>query len=158
MKEILNDTEKQRLIEAIFLLKEQKYVRSFSALCIKCGKNKNYLSDIRANNGNFSGDFIARLFELYPINEQYVLTGDGEILLSAGGNSTQTGDKSGGNIGVNGNGNNYGNVGNTDGGAYEILLKIVETNQIAVSRFQSQTDKFQEQIDRLITIIENKNV
>ena len=96
MKDILNYAEQQRFIEAIFLLKERKYIRSVSALCLKCGKNKSYLSDVRTKNVTISGDFIQKVMELYPINEDYILTGNGEILLSAGG----------GNIAHNGNVNN----------------------------------------------------
>ncbi len=60
--------------------------------------------------------------------------------------SQSVGDISNSSVsGVNVNGNGI----QINPNAYDTLLKIVETNQKA-------TEKFQEQIDRLITIIEKK--
>lgn len=84
MRKILTDTEKQRLIIAINFLKERKIAKSISQICEICGVNPGYLRDIKAKNANFSQEFIEKLYANFPINEQYVLTGDGEILLSAG--------------------------------------------------------------------------
>jgi len=82
MKDFLNTIEQQRLIEAIFSLKSRKLIRSIADLCVKCGKNKSYFNDVRTKNLNFSADFIEKVFALYPINEDYILTGHGEILVS----------------------------------------------------------------------------
>ena len=82
MKEILNDIEQQRFMEAVNRLKEERFIRSISALCRKFGKNKSYLSDIRTKNVTISADFVKRVFEEYPINEQYIFTGKGEMLHS----------------------------------------------------------------------------
>jgi hypothetical protein len=136
MKDFLNITEQQRLIEAIFSLKSRKLIRSISDLCVKCGKNKSYFNDVRTKNLNFSADFIAKVFELYPINEQYVLTGNGEILLSTGGNNAQVGDINNAPGGVQNVSNNCGHVVNEttlqpepSGQSFtEVLQKLVETN------------------------------
>ena len=70
------------------------------------------------------------------------MTGEGEMLKT----SQSVGDISNSSVsGVNVNGNGI----QINPNAYDTLLKIVETNQKA-------TEKFQEQIDRLITIIEKK--
>ena len=136
MKDFLNITEQQRLIEAIFSLKSRKLIRSISDLCVKCGKNKSYFNDVRTKNLNFSADFIAKVFELYPINEQYVLTGNGEILLSPGGATAQTKEVNapGGvvqNIANNGNGHVEANANTNPAGEptfSEVLQKLVATN------------------------------
>ncbi len=138
MKDFLNYTEKQRLIDAIFSLKSQKLIRSFSDLCVKCGKNKSYLNDVRTKNLNFSADFIQKVMELYPINEDYILTGNGEILLSGtGGNVAQVGESHnvpGGvvqNIANNGNGNVAANANATPAGEptfADVLQQLVATN------------------------------
>lgn len=136
MKDFLNYAEQQRLIEAIFSLKSRKLIRSLSDLCVKCGKNKSYFNDVRTKNLNFSSDFIKRVFELYPINEQYVLTGNGEILLSADGATAQTKEVNaqGGvvqNIANNGNGNveaNANTAPSTEPTFAEVLQQLVATN------------------------------
>lgn len=136
MKDFLNIAEQQRLIEAIFSLKSRKLIRSISDLCVKCGKNKSYFNDVRTKNLNFSADFIAKVFELYPINEQYVLTGNGEILLSTGGNNAQVGDISNAPGGVQNVSNNCGHVVNEttlqpepSGQSFaEVLQQLVATN------------------------------
>lgn len=140
MKDFLNITEQQRLIEAIFSLKSRKLIRSISDLCVKCGKNKSYFNDVRTKNLNFSADFIAKVFELYPINEQYVLTGDGEILLSApAGNVAHVSEVNNAAGGVQNISNNCGHVENktemppiapeaANSNFAEVLQKLVETN------------------------------
>lgn len=136
MKDILNYAEQQRFMEAIFLLKERKYIRSVSALCLKCGKNKSYLSDVRTKNVTISGDFIQKVMELYPINEDYILTGNGEILLSTAGAKVKTKEinANGGvvqNIANNGNGNVAANANATPAGEptfADVLQQLVATN------------------------------
>ena len=136
MKDFLNYAEKQRLIDAIFSLKSQKLIRSFSDLCVKCGKNKSYLNDVRTKNLNFSADFIQKVMELYPINEDYILTGNGEILLSTAGAKAQTKETNahGGvvqNIANNGNGNVAANANATPAGEptfADVLQQLVITN------------------------------
>ena len=91
---------------------------------------------MRTKNLNFSSDFIKRVFELYPINEQYVLTGNGEILLSADGATAQTKEVNaqGGvvqNIANNGNGNveaNANTAPSTEPTFAEVLQQLVATN------------------------------
>ena len=136
MKDFLNITEQQRLIVAIYLLKEKNIAKSISQICEKCGVNPGYLRDIKAKNANFSQEFMAKLFANYPINEQYVLTGNGEILLSADGANAQTKEVNapGGvvqNIANNGSGNVAATANTTPAPEptfAEVLQKLVETN------------------------------
>lgn len=137
MRKNLTDTEKQRLIIAINFLKEQKIAKSISQICEICGVNPGYLRDIKAKNANFSQEFIEKLYANFPINEQYVLTGDGEILLSAGGcNIAHTGNVNNAAGGVQNVSNNCGHVVNEttlqpepSGQSFaEVLQQLVATN------------------------------
>ena len=136
MKRIYNDIEKQRLIFAIKFLKENKFAKSISQICEICGVNPGYLRDIEAKNTNFSQVFLEKLFATYPINEDYILTGNGEILLSTGGNNAQVGDINNAPGGVQNVSNNCGHVVNEttlqpepSGQSFtEVLQQLVATN------------------------------
>lgn len=140
MKNRLNETEKQRLVKAIKLLKEKKIAKSISQICEICGVNPGYLRDIEAKNSNFSQIFLQNLFANYPINEDYILTGNGEILLSApAGNVAHVGEVNNAAGGVQNISNNCGHVENktemppiapvaANSNFAEVLQKLVETN------------------------------
>ena len=138
MKNNLNEIEKQRLIKAIKFLKEQKIAKSISQICEICGVNPGYLRDIESKNSNFSQIFLQKLFANFPINEDYILTGNGEILLSGTGNSVaqvgETHNAPGGvvqNIANNGNGNVAANANTTptvEPSFAEMLQQLVATN------------------------------
>lgn len=86
---------------------------------------------------------VDKISNTYPeLNTNWLLTGEGDML-----KPLQTvGDISNSSVaGVNVNGREI----HINPDAYNTLLKIVESNQ-------RTTEKFQEQIDRLISIIENK--
>lgn len=79
------------------------------------------------------------------LNTGWLMTGEGCMLKS---NSQAIGDISNSNVsGVNVSGTDI----HINPNAYDALLKVVEHNQ-------KTTEKFQEQIDRLIAIIEKKYV
>ena len=133
MKTFLNNIETQRLITAIKLLKTQKYVRSISEICDTCGVNRSYLRDIETKNTSFSKVFLEKLFATYPINEDYILTGNGEILLLEEKKSPIWGEINnihGGvvqNIANNGNGNVEATA-TKDPTFVEVLQQLVATN------------------------------
>lgn len=133
MKRIYNDIEKQRLIFAIKFLKENKFAKSISQICEICGVNPGYLRDIEAKNTNFSQVFLEKLFATYPINEDYILTGNGEILLLEEKKSPMWGEINnihGGvvqNIANNGNGNVEATA-TKDPTFVEVLQQLVATN------------------------------
>lgn len=100
-------------------------------------------SYIQGMTQNMSADVLHKISTTYPdLNTDWLLTGEGDMLKpqqSVGDitNSTVSGvNVSGNGIQINPN-------------AYETLLKIVEN-------YQASTNKFQEQIEKLITIIEQK--
>lgn len=84
---------------------------------------------------------IDRISIAFPeLNTNWLLTGEGEMTKPI----QQVGDISNSNVsGVNVNGTEI----HINPNAYDTLLQIVERNQ-------KMTEKFQEQIDRLIAIIE----
>lgn len=86
---------------------------------------------------------IDKISNSFPdLNTNWLLTGEGEMIKPM----QSVGDISNSNVsGVNVNGQEI----HINPNAYDTLLKIVEVNQ-------KTTEKFQEQIDRLITIIEKK--
>lgn len=86
---------------------------------------------------------IDKISNFYPdLNTNWLLTGEGDMLKPI----QSVGDISNSSVsGVNVNGREI----HINPDAYNTLLKIVESNQ-------RTTEKFQEQIDRLISIIENK--
>lgn len=86
---------------------------------------------------------IDKISNVYPeLNINWLLTGEGEMIKPI----QSVGDISHSNVsGVNVSGQDI----HINPNAYDTLLKIVESNQKA-------TEKFQEQIDRLISIIEYK--
>lgn len=133
MKRTYNDIEKQRLIFAIKFLKENKFAKSISQICEICGVNPGYLRDIEAKNTNFSQVFLEKLFATYPINEDYILTGNGEILLLEEKKSPMWGEINnihGGvvqNIANNGNGNVEATA-IKDPTFVEVLQQLVATN------------------------------
>lgn len=105
------------------------------------GVSNSYIQNI--SNG-ISAEVLHRIKEIYPeLSTDWLITGKGDML-----KPIQTvGDISNSTVsGVNVSGTEI-HISSID--AYNTLLKIVETNQKA-------TEKFQEQIDRLISIIENK--
>ena len=86
---------------------------------------------------------INRISIAFPeLNTNWLLTGEGEMTKPI----QQVGDILNSNVsGVNVSGTDI----HINPNAYDTLLQIVEKNQ-------KTTEKFQEQIDRLISIIENK--
>ena len=166
MKDFLNKIETHRLIDAIFTLKNRKMIRSLSDLCVKCGKNKSYFNDVRTKNLNFSSDFIAKIFELYPINEDYILTGNGEILLGENG-SNMAGDVNANNSGSGVQNvqtncghveNNTHTVGGTGG---EVLQQLIATNAKMVetlAQMVENNNKLMETNSRLMEMLSDKNI
>lgn len=126
----------QTLADLIRVIKFKSGITQ-SDIAAKIGVSKQYLSDTINGRYPFSDDLKQKLYEQFT----YLQNGDGNSV-----NSSQTiGDITGSdvsNVNVNGDDNNA-------QGSYSALLKIVET-------YQASTIKFQEQIDRLLSIIEKQ--
>ena len=107
------------------------------------GENEKTLSQI-CSGDRFGGLAIVQkiLDNMQEINANWLLTGIGEMTK----NEQKVGDINNSNVsGVNVNGKEI----HINPDAYNVLLSIVEKNQKSV-------EKFQEQIDRLLAIIEKK--
>lgn len=106
-----------------------------------CGLANGYVNNIRKS---ITPEKLQQIALHNPeLNTGWLMTGEGEMLKS---NQQTVGDISNSNVsGVNVSGTDI----HINPNAYDALLKIVEANQ-------KSTEKFQEQIDRLIAIIEKK--
>lgn len=114
-----------------------------SAFANKIGYNQSNLSKILSSKRDMNANLIKSICIAYPqLNKTWLLTGEGEMF-----KPTQSiGDITNSTVsGVNVSGTDI----HINPDAYNTLLKIVENNQRA-------TEKFQEQIDRLIAIIESR--
>ncbi len=106
----------------------------------RIGVSNAYVTSIRKS---IQPDKLQAIALNYPdLNTSWLLTGEGEMLKA----TQSVGDITNSNVsGVNVNGKEI----HINPDAYQTLLKIVESNQ-------KTTEKFQEQIDRLISVIEKK--
>ncbi|WP_130893131.1 helix-turn-helix transcriptional regulator [Paraprevotella xylaniphila] len=134
-----------RLKLAIEYLKNKGEVYSQKDVAEKMGTTPpNVSSAIKGVESVLTESFLHRFNRAfnYEFNENWLLTGEGEMLKP----NQSVGDISNSNVsGVNVSGREI----HINPNAYDTLLKIVESNQ-------KTTEKFQEQIDRLITIIEKR--
>lgn len=130
-----NCTLKNRLIAFI-----QNTGLSKSEFERKVGLANGYINNLK---GSIGSDKLEKILSAFPeLNIEWLLRGSGDMT-----SVTQSiGDVHNSSVsGVNVSGNGI----HIDSDNYLTLLKIVETNQ-------RSTEKFQEQIDKLIHIIENK--
>ena len=103
----------------------------------QCNLSNGYINNSK---GNFGASKLEYILKLHPeLNREWLLTGEGEMLKS--GVSIENGD---GSTQVIGDGNNV----NTP----SALDKALE----ALAKAQEMNAKSQEQIDRLITLLEKK--
>lgn len=107
----------------------------------RSGLSNGYVKNIGDSIGS---KILENILKAYPdLNRDWLLTGEGEMLKT----TQSVGDISNSNVsGVNVNGKEI-HISSME--AYSTLLKIVESNL-------KTTEKFQEQIDRLIGVIEHK--
>ena len=132
----MKESVKERIIK--FIDAKNISTRSFENTC---SLSNGYIRQLR---NSPTADKIENIINAFPeLNRDWLLTGVGEMLK----NNQSVGNICNSNVsGVNVSGKEI----HINPDAYNTLLKIVESNQ-------KTTEKFQEQIDRLITIIENSN-
>ena len=104
--------------------------------------SKTYLSDLLGGKSPISEEFSERMKEKFGVNPKFLLEGEGGIWIDGTGNITQIGDH---NTQVTGNDNTI-TVPTT-------LDKAIEE----ISEQRKLVAKSQEQIDRLLAIIEKMN-
>lgn len=118
--------------------------------------SKSYLSQL-VNGRAYSEEFINKLSEFDGrINREWLETGEGSMIISEGGSQTFHGDINGGNNKFSGRDMTV-NPPCTLGYDMERVFQEISAQRKLTEEAQAQTRKAQEQMDRLITIIENFN-
>lgn len=98
-------------------------------------------------------NFIERISILFPdLNKTWLETGEGRMLLSSGGGQTFNGD-------INGGDNKFSGRDMTIIPQFDLdkVFNEISAQRKLTEEAQAQTRKAQEQMDRLLTIIENLN-
>lgn len=118
--------------------------------------SKSYLSQL-VNGRAYSEEFINKLSEFDGrINREWLETGEGSMIISEGGSQTFHGDINGGNNKFSGRDMTI-NPPCTLGFDIDKVFNEISAQRKLTEEAQAQTRKAQEQMDRLITIIENFN-
>lgn len=118
--------------------------------------SKSYLSQL-VNGRAYSEDFINKLSEFDGrINREWLETGEGSMIISEGGGQTFHGDINGGNNKFSGRDMTI-NPPCTLGFDIDKVFNEISAQRKLTEEAQAQTRKAQEQMDRLLTIIENLN-
>jgi transcriptional regulator with XRE-family HTH domain len=127
--------DNQIIIKAAEALVEAGFAKSLAQIAVACGKSKQYFSDLKKEKSSVSLSFLDELCEKYPVNKDYLITGEGSPLLIESPIS----------------GNYASNIGgdNTQNGG-----QIIEALARQLEEKDKQIAKSQEQIDRLLGIIE----
>jgi len=73
-------TDNQYLINACNELVKKGYVKSLAAIAKECGKTSQYFTDLKKGKSLYSRDFLDLLLDKFPINQDYVINGNGPML------------------------------------------------------------------------------
>lgn len=136
----LENNEIQRLEEVLKIVFAPKKIFKKAEMAEFLGYKPPYFSGICNGKEKVTDQFLIKIQSNLGVNWNYVLTGDGEILLSAGGEKTaQVGEINNATGGVQNVSNNCGHVENNttlspsqpapaEQSFSEVLQKLVETN------------------------------
>lgn len=149
------DTKRIKLL--INWLISQGIISSQQELGEKFGiTSKSYLSQL-VNGRAYSEEFINKLSEFDGrINREWLETGEGSMIISEGSSQTFHGDINGGNKKFSGRDMTI-NPPCTLGLDIDKVFNEISAQRKLTEEAQAQTRKAQEQMDRLLTIIENLN-
>lgn len=149
------DTKRIKLL--INWLISQGIISSQQELGEKFGiTSKSYLSQL-VNGRAYSEEFINKLSEFDGrINREWLETGEGSMIISEGGSQTFHGDINGGDNKFSGRDMTI-NPPCTLGFDIDKVFNEISAQRKLTEEAQAQTRKAQEQIDRLLTIIEKLN-
>lgn len=74
--------DNQYIIAACQILVEKGYAKSLAAIAKELGKTAQYFTDLKKGKASYSREFLDALVENYPVNRNYILTGEGQVLRS----------------------------------------------------------------------------
>ena len=129
--------ENQRIIEAAKALVDTHFAKSLAQIAVECGKSKQYFSDLKKEKSSVSLSFLDDFCSKYPVNKDYLVDGTGSPLLI--------------DSPVNWNSNVASNIG---GDNNQNSGMVIESLASQLAEKDRQIAKSQEQIDRLLTLIE----
>lgn len=118
-------------------------VKNQADFALKIGIARSQLSEILSGKRKVTESLVNKIHNLYPhLNKEWLINGDGEMKAGVIQNNENGDNINGHSVTIN----------KTEGDYLEIIKSL--TAQLAVS--QQQASVSQEQMNRLITIIENK--
>lgn len=126
----------------VFLAEKNISVKAFEE---ECGLSNGAVSKMGDNTRRSTIDKISTVFP--ELNTNWLLTGEGTMLKPI---TQSVGDIGGNASGVNVHGNGI----TINPNAYDALMEIVKATQQTTEKFQDITQKSQQQIDRLIALLE----
>ena len=118
-------------------------VKNQADFALKIGIARSQLSEILSGKRKVTESLVNKIHSLYPhLNKEWLINGDGEMMVGVIQNNENGDNINGHSVTIN----------KTEGDYLEIIKSL--TAQLVVS--QQQVSVSQEQMNRLITIIENK--
>lgn len=118
-------------------------VKNQADFALKIGIARSQLSEILSGKRKVTESLVNKIHNLYPhLNKEWLINGDGEMMVGIIQNNENGDNINGHSVTIN----------KTEGDYLEIIKSL--TAQLTVS--QQQVSVSQEQMNRLITIIENK--
>lgn len=118
-------------------------VKNQADFALKIGIARSQLSEILSGKRKVTESLVNKIHNLYPhLNKEWLINGDGEMMVGIIQNNENGDNINGHSVTIN----------KTEGNYLEIIKSL--TAQLTVS--QQQVSVSQEQMNRLITIIENK--
>jgi hypothetical protein len=133
--------DNKRFKEMIAYLKEQRYVRNQQDFTERISSDKSTVSQIMNDKLSIPNNMFGNIAKAFPfISTDWLMTGEGEMLRPTYTQNTHGGE-------------NFTQTGNVTVNNYDAaLLKAID--EISAQRMMVQ--KAQEQIDRLISLLEKK--
>ena len=139
--------DNERIINAAKALVDACFAKSLAQIAVECGMSKQYFTDLKKDKSNVSLSFLDDFCTKYPVSKAYLIDGNGEPLTI--------------NSPVNWNSNIANNIGGNNnqnsGFVIEALTQQLQEKDRQIQEQQKIAAKSQEQIDRLLTIIEKMN-
>ena len=136
--------DNERIIKAAEALVEACFAKSLAQIAVNCHMSKQYFTDLRKGKSKVSLSFLDDFCTKYPVSKVYLIEGNGEPLTV--------------NSPVNWNSNIANNIGGNNnqnsGFVIEALTQQLQEKDRQIQEQQRIAAKSQEQIDRLLTIIE----